>query len=139
MNSYDYTVRLFKTMFPNYSDKINDFEYIGDMETIFYMSDGSRVIFDEVDKLAKYIEPNSDGKRELSEKEWQYEFSRKLKRKLELSNITLKELSEATGISYNSICRYARGDRTPDIFSIKKIANFLKCAVMELSDFNYLL
>lgn len=133
------SVELFKMMFPVYNDKIIDYMNIGDMETIFYMTDGSKVIFDALDRTAIYIKPRTDSDAELSEEEWRKEFSRKLKRKLALRNMTQKNLAVQTDISYNSISRYSRGERTPDIFIIKKIAKALNCEAAELMDFDYLL
>ena len=134
------TMSLFKIMFPVYNDKIIGSEYIGDMETIFYMSDNSKVIFDELDKTAMYIAPRNDRQAELSEEEWRREFSRKLKRKLALKNITNMDLVILTGLSYNSICRYTRGERVPDIFTIKRFAKVLNCEdISELTNFDYLL
>ena len=133
------SVELFKMMFPVYNDKIIDYVDIRDMETIFYMKDGSKVIFDALDRTAIYIKPRTDSDAELSEEEWRKEFSRKLKRKLAMRNISQKNLAVQTGMPYNTVCRYARGDRTPDIFIIKKIAKALNCEVVELIDFDYLL
>ena len=134
-----YVLKMFTMSFPNYKDDIVDYYYIGDTETIFHISDGSKVIFDGRNKTAKHIGPRPNARTELSEEEWLSEFSRKLKRKLSMSNITRKELSLKTGISIGTIYRYVRGERVPDIFSIKKIARALNRETVELTDFDYLL
>ena len=134
-----YKLKLFVTLFPNYKDKITNFIDIGDMEIIFYMADGSKVIFDEVYKTAKYFEPHLNSLDMLPREEWLNEFSRKLKRKLSIANVTRKELSAQTGFSVNTICRYVKGERVPDIFAINKIAQALNCDSRQLIDFDYLL
>ena len=130
--------RTFKTLFPVYADKIIESYYIGDMETVFYMMDNSKVIFDELDKTAMYIPPRPDSTIELSEEEWRKEFSRKLKRKLIFKNMSQRELSLSSGIPYNTIRRYVGGETIPNVLSIKKISKALECDPSELSDFGYL-
>lgn len=134
----DYVKKVFLRLFPMYTD-VADYYSIGDMETMFVMSDRSKVIFDELNKTSKYIEAHSSDITELTEEEWLNEFSRKLKRKLFLSKMTKKELSEKTGISINTIYRYTKGERVPDIFSIKKIAKALNRESIEFTDFDYLI
>lgn len=130
---------LFIMMFPSYSDEIISYKYIGDKETIFYMRDNSKVIFDELDKSARYIKPRENMDSELSEEEWKKEFSRKLNRKISLKNITRKELSDKAGISDRTLRRCFHGDSVPDIFTLHKIAKVLECNEAELIYFNYLL
>jgi hypothetical protein len=134
-----YKLKLFVTLFPNFKDKITDFTDIGDKETIFYMSDGSKAIFDEVYKTVKYIEPRPYTVESLPKEEWLAEFSRKLKRRLSMANMTRKELSARTGLSINTICRYVKGERVPDIFVINEIAKALNCDSIRFIDLNYLL
>lgn len=139
MSSLYYVSRLFKELFPSYSDEICDVRGIGDMEVIFYMYDGSKVIFDELDDSAMFIEKDKYNKDELTDEEWLQEFSRKLKRKLKIRNITRHELADKMGLSYNSICRYSRGEHIPNVLVINKMAKILDCTVEELTDFNYLI
>lgn len=134
-----YTLKLFVTLFPNFKDKITDFVDIGDKETIFYINDDSKVIFDNIAHTAKYIKPRPNPVEMLPKEEWLDEFSRKLKRKLSMANMTRKELSARTGLSANTICRYVKGDRVPDIFVINEIAEALDCDSIEFIDFDYLL
>lgn len=134
-----YKLKLFVTLFPNFKDKITDFTDIGDKETIFYMSDGSKAIFDEVFKTVKYIEPRPNPVEMLPKEEWLDEFSRKLRRRLSMVKMTRKELSARTGLSVNTICRYVKGDRVPDIFIINEIAKALDRDSIEFIDFDYLL
>lgn len=128
----------FETLFPSYCGRITRCKYIGDGETIFYMMDGSKVIFDELENTALYIAPRDSDSARLSEYEWRREFSRKIKRKLELKRMTQKELASLTGISCTSLRKYMHGESTPNAYILNKIAEVLKCHDAELIYFNYL-
>lgn len=132
-------LRKFMILFPDYEDKIVSYDDIGDMDVCFGISDGGKVIFDTLNETARYISPRPVAVTELPQEEWLYEFSRKLKRKLSMINMTQKELSSNTRIPINTLGRYTRGERVPDIITTKKIAKALGCDVMELIDFDYLI
>ncbi|MGN0868557.1 MAG: helix-turn-helix domain-containing protein [Akkermansia sp.] len=40
------------------------------------------------------------------------------------SNLTQKELAKTLNITEQTICRYKRGDRSPDIFELYRLAKF---------------
>ena len=132
-------LKLFTMLFPVYKDNIVNYYSIGDMETIFHLENGSKVIFDELYKTAKYIESRPNTLTELSEKEWLHEFSRKLQRRLSLLNLTKKELGLRIGMPTSTMYRYVNGEKAPDIFIIKKIAKALNRDFIEFTDFDYLL
>ena len=69
------------------------------------------------------------------------EFSEKLKIACQESNIKLKEISELSGISYDSLKKYSNGSLRPKIDKIKKIAAIPQLApwrelLLELNDLN---
>lgn len=132
-------LKLFTMLFPVYKDNIVNYYSIGDMETIFHLENGSKVIFDELYKTAKYIESRPNTLTELSEEEWLSEFSRKLQRRLSLLNLTRKELGLRIGIPTTTMNRYVNGEKVPNIFIIKKIAKVLNRDFIEFTDFDYLL
>lgn len=53
----------------------------------------------------------------------------RIKRKM-----TLEELSKASGVSRVSINRYELGERSPNIYIAKKLADALGCAIEDLID-----
>ena len=53
----------------------------------------------------------------------------RIKRKM-----TLEELSKASGVSRVSINRYELGERSPNIFIAKKLADALGCTIEDLID-----
>ena len=145
INDYDYeenelkaVAERFETLFPTYAGRITRCKDIGDGETIFYIMDGNKVIFDELENTALYIPPRDSNSTRLSEYEWRREFARKLKRKLELKHMTQKELASLTGISYASLRKYLHEESTPNAYILNKIAEVLKCHDSELIYFSYL-
>lgn len=132
-------IERFEILFPTYCGRITGCKYIGDGETIFYMLDGSKVIFDKLEETALYIAPRDSGSTCLSEYEWRKEFSRKLQRKLELKHISQKQLASLIGISYSSLRKYVRGESTANAYILNKMSEVLKCSDSELIYFNYLL
>lgn len=137
---HEQVLKMFCMMFPCYEETgIESYEFIDDMEYIFHIADGSRVIYDDISKFARYLPPRQLCINEVTEEEWKQEFSRKLKKKISFKGTTLKVISENTGIPYRTLMRYSTGERVPDIFSVKKIARELNCDVVKLTNFDYLL
>lgn len=137
-NENQFVTKRFKLLFPSYADEIIRCKYIGDGETIFYIRDGSKVIFDDLEGSATYIAPRDSNDICLSEEEWRREFARKLKRKLKLRYMTQKELASLTGISYASLRKYMHAESTPNAYILNKISKVLKCHDAELIYFSYL-
>lgn len=48
--------------------------------------------------------------------------------------MTLEQLSKASGVSRVSINRYELGERSPNIFIAKKLADALGCTIEDLID-----
>lgn len=129
----------FELMFPTYYKDIVNYKYIGDWETVFTLSDNSKVIFDEFHETIKIIKPRTKNNLDLSEQEWREEFSRKLKRKMEFRGITQKEFAADIGISVHTMCNYTTGKSTPSAHVVAKMASIFRCSISELTDFSYLL
>ncbi len=55
--------------------------------------------------------------------------SNRLKNVLEVKNITVKEFSDATGISYRSAMNYLNEGRDPNVESLVKIYNILGVSI----------
>jgi len=53
----------------------------------------------------------------------------RIKRKM-----TLEQLSKASGVSRVSINRYELGERSPNVYIAKKLADALKCTIEDLID-----
>lgn len=57
------------------------------------------------------------------------EFSDRLRRLRERCGMNRKALSECCGLSKNTVARYERGERTPDIKDATKIADFFEVSL----------
>ena len=64
----------------------------------------------------------------------QMNWSQKVQELMDEKNINQKELSEKSGITRASICRYLKGDRKPRIDVIVNIAKALSVDVESLLD-----
>lgn len=138
VNENELVTEKFIHFFPNYAKNATGYRYIGDGESIFYMRDKSKVIFDELNNSATYIPPRENNVSTLTEEEWKHEFSRKMKRKLMMKGISVRELSEQAGVSYRSLYKYLREETIPSAYAVDSISEALGCKVSELIYFNYL-
>lgn len=132
------TRRTFELYYPLRGLEIISQSYIGDLETIFELSDGRRILFDETRNSLMTLLPHEDGS-DIADEEWEKEFKRRLRKKIALSPYTQKELCEIVDISENSMSNYVNGRRIPDITTLRGLARALKCTLRDLTDFDYLL
>ena len=68
----------------------------------------------------------------LTEKAWVNIFTFRLHRIMKKRAISQKQLSYLIDVSEATVCRYCRGERVPNAYTIAKIADVLNCAVDEL-------
>lgn len=71
----------------------------------------------------------------MSEVEWLQNFSENLKEMLKDTNMTQKELAEATGLSESTISSYVRGIKIPTARAIINICYEFCCNTDDLIDF----
>ena len=69
------------------------------------------------------------------EKEWIYEFSRRLKERMEYLEMSQTELAKRSGVPQSSISQYVNGRKKPSAYVIPKLAKALVCSVADLIDF----
>lgn len=132
-------LRRFELCNPRDYERIVTFFDIGDFETLFKLSDGSRIIFDELDESSLYLRPRDTDEPFLTEIEWKNELARKIRKKMSMRGMTNKYLAEALGISPPTVGLYAKGKRCPDPYMIQRMARVLGCPVSDLNNFDYLL
>lgn len=127
----------FKLYYPNKNVEVIDQIYVGDGETVFTLSDGNKVLFDELTCGFMRIRPNETG--ELLDEDWRKEFKRRLRKKILFSRKSQKDIAEAIGISTNTMSNYVNGRRIPDARIIDRLARVLNCTANDLTNFDYLL
>lgn len=111
--------------------------HIGDLDTIFELSDGQKYLYDELSNRTYTIRSHEIPY--LSKEEWTKEFSRKLTNKMGLRGVGQLELANILNISQATVSRYMNGKSTADMWTIQRIAAHLNCSVSELTNFDYLL
>lgn len=119
-------------------EQVIDQQYIGDMETVFTMANGERIIFGELGCYFRYLPSSDSVPNRLTTEQWLKEFSRKVKMKMKRLKITQIELADQIGISRVTISRYVNGTREPNYLLIKDLADVFNCPISELTDFWYL-
>lgn len=72
----------------------------------------------------------------MTDKEWNDEFSRRLRVKMRNLHMKQKRLCELTDISQPSISKYMKGKQIPRIDDLHKIAKALECSTDELIHFD---
>lgn len=127
----------FKLYYPIKNIEIINQVYIGDFETVFTLSVGRKVLFDELACAFMEIRPNTTGI--LLDEDWRKEFKRKIRKKISLSRKTQKVIADELGISENTLSNYANGKSIPDARIINRMARCFKCSADELTNFDYLL
>jgi DNA-binding Xre family transcriptional regulator len=111
--------------------------HIGDLDTIFELSDGQKFLYDELSDNTYII--RSHELPYLSKEEWIKEFSRKLINKMGLRGVSQKELAQFLNISDSSMSRLINGKCNIDVYLVQRIAAYLNCTVSDLTNFDYLL
>lgn len=106
-------------------------EYIqvGPMELIVITSNGSRILYDDMDQTFRVLPQNSDN---MTEQECRHEFAVRLRRLMFREGISQKDLSDMTGISEVTLSNYINGKRTPNFFNVDKISKALGCSIDSL-------
>lgn len=124
----------FKRRHPSDAKKAVDYYSFDMTQLIIELNNGKKVLYDHMDKTYRYIRSvRSD--EDDSEERWKYEFSQRLRKKMQLRSIGQDELSNITGLSRPMISRYASGRSIPSLYNAEKIAIALKCSITELIRF----
>ena len=132
------TFRVFEDYYPDYAIRVIDQKNIGDMETVFVLDDGNKILFNEIGATIRFIRPLPSGQTRLTDEQWLKEFSRRVKKKMRLRGLTQTDLAEKLDISIVTTNRYVNGKRKPDYLLLQDLANILKCNINEITDFWYL-
>ena len=124
----------FKRMFPTIASTVTSGYASGLHEITVFLEDGSKLIYDRLDETIRYLAGRLTSDR--TEEIWRKEVGRRLRRKMYLSGITQKELSDRTGIPQSNISKYINGQATPSSYNLIMIAEVLKCSTTELTCFD---
>lgn len=139
MNAIDINARRKFTEYYN----LNGREIINQIKTdhteiVFELSDGSRILYDEINDKIIPMRELEEGEY-ISEKEWIREFSRRLNKMMKLRRISQKQLANMIGVTEHMISRYVNGKSVPKPYIIQLISRSLRCSTTYLTNFDYLL
>lgn len=123
--------RDFRERYPEYVDNIVDWYPSGQMEIVIKMNDGKKYIYDCYDQK-KYGTLIQIEDQDYSEEDWRDIFSKNLIRKLYRCGMTQDMLAFEIGVTPVMINRYVKGRSTPSAYTLKRIADTLKCSITEL-------
>lgn len=125
----------FNEYFPYEAQNASEIIDNGSWELLIKLKDGSRVLYDDIDKTITRLPQNSNN---MTEEDFKIEFGKRLRKLMSRKRITQKQLSDRTGISQSLISLYMCGDKLPNFYKADKIAKALRCSMDDLvyADFN---
>lgn len=138
-NSYDINQALYSD-FLDYTridpDEIDKMEELSFTELLVSMKDGTRYVFDTADRPT--TRRLNDDIVNMTDEEMVIDFCARFDSLLRHSGYTLTTLAEETGISHQTLSRYARGLTDPRMSDLRKMARALKCTPNDFTSLIYL-
>lgn len=117
-------------------DEIDNLEQLSATELLATMKDGTRYVFDRADRPT--VRRLNDDLVNMTDEEMGIDFCARFDSLLRHSGHTLTTLAEATGISNQTLSRYARGLTEPRMSDLRKMARALKCTLNDFTSLIYL-
>ena len=134
-NDYQFIFDEFELQYPIIAEKTNGWYSSGQYEITIKLLDGRIFLYDFIDKTIRELNTFDGEEQYSSEKDWVKEFSKRFNRRVRLSGLTQKEISELTDISVQTLSRYSTGKGIPSAMNLSRLARALKCSPSELVDF----
>lgn len=133
MTNINEIIETFKNTYPLTAEKYAGYAYDPmKNEFIILLNDGSAILYDPCDNSIR--NHGTFTTEEKTEDDLQFEFAKRLADRLERTGMTQTELSEATGISRQTISRYVNGSAMPSLSNLISIAIALNCKTSEFID-----
>ena len=123
----------FKDQFPMMTKDIRFYKPIGDWAVEIHYHNGSIGLYESALHSFRYI-PNG-GYKDMTEERWRMELGHKIYCTMVEKGLTMIELSTISGVSYEALSRYVNGHRTPNSYTLRRIAQGLGVEVGYLTDF----
>ena len=134
-NDYQFIFDEFELQYPIIAEKTNGWYSSGQYEITIKLLDGRIFIYDFIDKTIRELNTFDGEEQYSSEEDWVKEFSKRFNRRVRLSGLTQKEISELTNISAQTLSRYSTGKGIPSAMNLSRLARALKCSPSEFVDF----
>ena len=120
----------FVMFYPFEAERVISWKEFGNNSIIAILDNGTTVEYNDLLRTIRNIIPY-DG----SEESWKIEFSHKLVTKMAERGFDQTRLSEASGVSQQSISLYIHRKKIPTAYTVSKLANALSCSPSDLTDF----
>lgn len=133
MEMYDYMLENFKLYSPEPFENFVHCYQSDYHEITAAKEDGSRIIYNDLDKTICYI-PNRDIDK-MNTCDWKKAFSRKIYRLMRNRGMTQKYLSELTGIPEATISSYMKGNSMPSAQNVRLLAKAFEISIDKLYEF----
>lgn len=133
----------FKATYPKLArEQVVHWEPFGQMEILIILKDGTRMVYNYLQKRSRFIyvpriEPIEKDEVQFnfkSEDECLADFSERLGLIMKDRKMSQKRLAEYTGISRQAINNYLNGKRMPSAYILGKIATVLECSIFDLTN-----
>ena len=122
-------MRNFKLQFPNVAAATMSYENYNSTELIAYLEDGSVILYDDLNGTIRNLPRDSN---DMSESEFLFDFSIRLRKMIDVRGIPQNELAQQAGISPLTLSRYVNGRSVPNLYIADRIAKALDCSLDEL-------
>lgn len=109
-------------------DDVESWWDVGPCEIAVKMKNGRKFIFDGFKHTVRSLVNPED----VSEEVFAGSLAKRMKRMMDIQNITQSELAEKIDVSKNTVNNYITGKTQPTAFVLFKIANVLNCDINEL-------
>ena len=123
----------FKRRYAYDAERATDYYSFDTTQLLIELEDGTKVLYDHMDNTYRYIRRVNEY--DENETRWRYEFSQRLRKKMQLKGMGHDILSDLTGISTTMISKYVTGKSTPSLYNAQKLAKALNCSITELVRF----
>lgn len=128
-----YTYQNFLVQWGGNPKEIEEIKYTGRNELTVVLKNGDVIKQDIINNQhLHYVSRPYPDEEFLDERQHQSEFAYALDIRLRWKFMSQKDLSDMTGISESTICRYLSGKSMPSSYNLAKIARALDCSIEEL-------
>ena len=126
----EYCDVLFDSMKRNYPDvarEAKEYFSLVDRQLHVLLTDGTKVVYDANNKTMRFFSPEKKCDISVFEDEydWKMKFVENLIKLMEERGVSRRELSEKTGIAYQTIYSYTTGRSSPSCVNIAKISEVI--------------
>lgn len=123
----------FMQAFPYMAETVVSYKQISDRIIEVKYEDASVGVFDELTGTFRYVPKEKIG--QLTKTRWTIELGHSIYRAMLEKGMTMRDLSNVSGIEYTTLSRYINGHKSPSSYTLYRIARGLGLNLGDLTDF----